>query len=444
MKKEKFFFILLVCSIPIISSGQEKLKKKIDQYITEIEKVRNEKFFRYPKLRPLRRKDLIELVNNFLKNDYYLKEIVPLHYKLGFFPKKLSDKDEKRAIKKIKYLFKKMFLEQISAFYLKEENNIYFYTHNIIKPLKNYKFGPKIGLTPLQSIFVHELVHALDAQSFQHPLSRGDSYFANDIHKIINEGSAMFTLFLYAAYKKEMDPNKFLKNNLHHLLLHYSKTGYKAFDKLPATIKYDITLPYSLGARIFYTYYKKKQLKAFESIFTSGSKNLPSLLSSIFESYNNKIIAPQHFLNKSIFKDFKSIKHHSRFSVLNLYALLLSIDKNFRYTLLRHIKMCNLFELDNSIILLMIKLRNKYVAKRFYDTLKLKFGCKNGECVAISHQDKKYFKKDWKVTGAPFNNRGGHYLLKAGANIILLFSYINMRRNQKGENLWKKIIKNIK
>ncbi len=416
---------------------QEKLKEKISNYIKDIEKVREERFFKFPGLKPIKRRELARLANNIVKNDYYLTNIIPFYKKLGFIKDNVT-------LKKIKYLFKKMFLEQISAFYSMTDGNVYFYTHNIVKPLQNFRFGENIGLTPLQSVFVHELVHALDYQNFERKLREDREYFDRETGKLIIEGSAMFTLFLYAAYKKNKDSVQFLEENLHYLPIHYSNTGYKWFDRLPSIVKYDITLPYSLGARIFYRMFKSERLKIFRKIFYGEFKCISELLAYVNQSYNKCYpLKLKELLYRS---GIKKIKQIDKLSLLNVLAMILSIYENdakpeLILKLMEHFNYISGFEIDKDSVLLVMKLKNRKVARQVFDKFSGKYAClqerKFSMCSSLSKTIPNKHIIDVK------NYYGFNHKLLLSNKYVILFVY-NNNMSKKTKILWKKILNSLK
>jgi hypothetical protein len=403
LKKSLIVIPIIFFLFPYYIFPQEGIYKKLNEYIKVIEKVRKEKFFSIPKAKPITRKELLANAVENIKRDFYFNGVIPIYQKLGFI------ESGDLTLKKIKQTFKKVLLEQTTAFYFPADNTIYFNSHNILKPLKNYRFGEKIGLRPIESVFVHELVHALDINAFfspqQPPLSY-DTY----LPKIIGEGSAMFTMFLYAAIKQNQEGVKFIKSNLKHLPLSYKNTGYKALDNLPDILKYDMTLPYSLGPRIFFLAYKKYGADAFKILFTTHFCSLPHLLSFVTNSLGT-CFTPQSgykFLIKL------NIKHKilEKFSFLNIFSILYTINNNIHYSLFKHFTTFRLFEIEPKSILLILKTKNRNSAKKIYKILSEKFHSQASNFSALK---------------------------RINTNIILFSSYNNQK--DKTEQIWGKILK---
>ncbi len=411
--------------------SQNKLKEKIYRYSNEIEKARDMQFFIIPKLQSIKRKDLKKLANDFLTKDDYVKTVLPVYKKLGLI------KDE-FTLKQIKSLMKKVFLEQITAFFAQNQNTIYFNTHNIVKPLPDFKFSEKIGLTPMESIFVHELIHALDYHNFLSKVNASGSYVDSNVARVINEGSAMFSLFLYAARKANKNPQRFIEEHLKYLPLHYESTGYKGFDRLPEIIRYDMTLPYSLGPRLFYKSYKKYDLQVFKNIFSRKFCSLSNLMRYID---NNHIFCSKNMsYNKKLFSEgFNEVKYIDNFSDINILSTLFLIDKYVNYKIIKYIKSHKVFEYGNDTVLLMLKLQNAKVSKKLYGIF-----CKRYVRVSGKYVDKRLYplKSDWDLTGKISNVGEGYYLLRAGTNVVLFVSYNIMK--EEVQNLWKKILNSLK
>lgn len=423
--------IILVIGIGMLNClySQNKLVAKIGEFCAEIEKVRGSKFFIIPKLRPISRKELRKVAINFLKGDPYIKSVLPLYFKMG-----LIEKSYRRRT--INSLMKKAFVEQITAFFSPAQNTIYFNTHNIVKPLPEFRFGERIGLIPLESIFVHELTHALDHQNF---LSKVNSLNGEGVYRVINEGSAMFTLFLYAASMAKKPAKEFIKSNIKHLPLHYERTGYKNFDNLPAIVRYDMTLPYSVGAYLFYRMYKLHNLGAFEKIFSHQFCSLSNLIAYVYNSYT--FCTKRKEYNGKLFHDAdNSIKFISSFSELNILSLLLLADHTFDYKILRYIRSHRVFEHRNKAVLLYLKFKNEKVARKVYRSLYKRYGCQTGKCVPGETMD--FLKRAWDFTGLVLNAGNEHYLVRAKTNLLLFLSYNKI--DGKIRKWWKKILKSIK
>lgn len=425
-------YVAAICFLiftPICS--QNKLNTKITQYSYEVEKIRNTKFFIIPKLSPISRKELRKLAYNFIKKDSYVNTIIPTYHILGLI--------NGISLKKIRSLGRKVFLEQTTAFFSPAQNTIYFNTHNIVKPLGEFRFGEKVGLTPLESVFIHELIHALDYYNFTNRHT-SQAYPDPNVNRIINEGSAMFSLFLYAAQKVNQAPSRFIKDNLKHLPIHYNKTGYKSFDRLPEIIRYDTTLPYSLGPRLFYKLYKRYNLQAFKKIFSQKFCSVSNLIQYI---YNSHTFCPTKITyNKKLLSGtFKTTDYITNFSDLNILSLLLLANNDIDYRVLKYLRSYKVFKYDNNTVLLILKLKNNKTAKKIYEFLYQRYGCRLSKC-AIDYAPSSTLKSNWNFTGVVLNTGRGWYLVKAKTNIIVLSSY-----NMTSENvvkLWKNLLKCVK